>query len=104
LLRAAWEGARRALAEQRRSSGFAMPVRIGLHSADANRRDEDYSGVGVHLAARVAALAGGGEIVASATTLAEIGDAAGSLSVSEPRQATLRGLSEPVGVVSIGWE
>ncbi|HSL34576.1 MAG TPA: adenylate/guanylate cyclase domain-containing protein [Candidatus Limnocylindrales bacterium] len=94
----------RALAEQRRSSGFAMPVRIGLHSADANRRDEDYSGVGVHLAARVAALAGGGEIVASATTLTEAGDAAGSFSISEPRQATLRGLSAPVGVVSIGWE
>ena len=94
----------RALADRRRVSGFAPPVRIGLHSADANRRGDDYSGVGVHVAARVAALAGGGEIVASALTLAEAGDAAASIRASEPRQAAVRGLSAPVSVVSIGWE
>ncbi|TMD29057.1 MAG: adenylate/guanylate cyclase domain-containing protein, partial [Chloroflexi bacterium] len=59
----------RALADHRRTSGFALSVRIGVHSAEANRRGEDYSGVGVHLAARVAALAKGGEIIATADTL-----------------------------------
>ena len=36
-----------------------VPVRIGLHTADANRLGGDYSGNGVHVAARVAALATG---------------------------------------------
>ncbi len=88
-----------ALADHRRTTGFAPPVRIGLHSADANRRGADYSGMGVHLAARVAALAGGGEIVATAETLAE----AGTVATTAPREATLKGVSAPVGVASVEW-
>jgi class 3 adenylate cyclase len=106
---AAFDGARqgidcavsiqRALAEHRRSSGFALSVRIGLHAAEANRRGDDYSGMGVHLAARVAALAAGEEIVASADTLAE----AGEIAASEPREATVKGVTAPIKVVSISW-
>ena len=51
----------RALAAHRRQHGFATPVRIGLHTGEAARRGADYSGVGVHVAARVAAVAAGGE-------------------------------------------
>ncbi len=40
--------------------GVRMPVRIGLHAADATQRGEDFSGLGVHVAARIAALASGG--------------------------------------------
>ena len=61
-------------------------VRIGLHSAEANRRGADYSGVGVHLASRVAAVAGGGEIVATTDTLDEAGESA--------RSDRARGLAE----------
>ena len=71
----------RALVEHRASTGFALSVRIGLHTAEANRRGDDYSGKGVHVAARVAALAEGGEILATAETLAEAGD----VRASEPR-------------------
>ncbi len=59
----------RRLAEHRSSTGFAPMVRIGLHAAEANRHGSDYSGVGVHAAARVAALAQGGEILATMDTL-----------------------------------
>ena len=59
----------RALRDHRASTGFALSVRIGLHTAEANRRGDDYSGKGVHVAARVAALAEGGEILATAETL-----------------------------------
>jgi class 3 adenylate cyclase len=89
----------RALAEHRRSSGFALSVRIGLHAAEANRRGDDYSGMGVHLAARVAALAAAEEIVASADTLAE----AGEVAASEAREVTVKGIKAPVKVVSITW-
>jgi class 3 adenylate cyclase len=89
----------RALAEHRRSSGFALSVRIGLHTAEANQRGSDYSGMGVHLAARVAALAGGGEILATADTLAEAGD----VDTSEVREATVKGVTAPIGVASVTW-
>ena len=87
-----------ALAEHRRSSGFALSVRIGLHTADASRRGTDYSGVGVHTAARVADLAGAGEILATAETLAEAGVVA-----TRTRDATLRGVTAPVRVAVVEW-
>jgi len=74
-------------------------VRIGLHTAAANRRGSDYSGKGVHVAARVAALAEGGEILASAETLA----AAGKVATSEPRIATVKGVAAPVTFAAITW-
>jgi class 3 adenylate cyclase len=90
----------RTLGEHRRTGGFAPPVRIGLHAAQANRRGDDYSGMGVHVAARVAALAGGGEIVATAETLAEAGD----IAATEPREAALKGVTAPVRVASVPWD
>ncbi len=89
----------RALVDHRRTSGFALSVRIGLHTAEANRRGADYSGVGVHLAARVAALAGGGEILATAATLAEAGD----VEAEDRREATVKGVSAPVDIASVSW-
>ncbi len=89
----------RALAEHRQGSGFAISVRIGLHSAEANRRGSDYSGVGVHLASRVASVAGGGEIVATTDTLDEAGESARS----DRREVSLKGVSAAVGVESVTW-
>ena len=90
----------RALVDHRRDSGFALSVRIGLHSAEANRRGADYSGVGVHLASRVASVAGGGEIVATTDTLDEAGESARS----DRREVSLKGVSAPVGVESVAWK
>ena len=89
----------RALVEHRRVTGFAPAVRIGLHAAEANRRGDDYSGMAVHVAARVAALAGGGEIVITDGTRAEAGD----VPVSDERVASLKGVSDPVHVSSVTW-
>jgi len=89
----------RALADHRHDSGFALSVRIGLHTAEANRRGEDYSGIGVHVASRVVALASGGEILATADTLAEAGD----VNASELREATVKGVTAPVSVSSVSW-
>jgi class 3 adenylate cyclase len=86
------------LAEHERESGFVPDVRIGLHASDATQVGDNFQGKGVHAAARIAALAGGGEILASAET------AAGTrYSVSEPRTVELKGIAEPVAVVSIAW-
>ncbi|HET8586395.1 MAG TPA: adenylate/guanylate cyclase domain-containing protein [Candidatus Limnocylindria bacterium] len=91
----------RRLAEHREADGgFAPSVRIGIHWADATRSSLDYIGSGVNQAARIGAAAAADEILVSAATLAATGRTFAEL---ERRSAELKGISEPVEVVSIGW-
>ncbi|MGH2462792.1 MAG: hypothetical protein ACRDFZ_04090, partial [Candidatus Limnocylindria bacterium] len=61
---------RRTMRGHRRDHGFAPGIRIGLHAAEATRSGASYSGRGVHIAARIASLAGPDEILASEDVLA----------------------------------
>lgn len=88
------------LIEHRRTHGFAPQVRIGLHAADATRDGADYTGLGVHAAARIASLAGAGEILASAETVGGLG----SVRTLDRRAELLRGITRPVDVVAIDWD
>jgi class 3 adenylate cyclase len=90
----------RTLDRQRRQQGYAPAVRIGLHAAPATRTADGYAGRGVHQAARIAELAHGAEIVASADTLAH---AAVNVRGGDPRRVKLKGLNEPVEIVTIDW-
>jgi class 3 adenylate cyclase len=90
----------RTLDNHRREHGFAPRVRIGVHAAEATRRGGDFFGQGVHVAARVAAAASAGQILASATTVA---GTRGDYAASEPHPAELRGFAEPVDVVEVDW-
>jgi class 3 adenylate cyclase len=90
----------RALREHRESVGFAPPIRIGLHTAAARRHGTDYSGVGVHVAARVGALAEAGEILATVETLAEAGVAGGAGS----REVAVKGVSTPLTLAAVPWD
>jgi class 3 adenylate cyclase len=90
----------RSLAEHRRSHGFAPQVRIGLHEAEAATRAIDFAGRGVHEAARIGSLAAGGQILASVNT---VRNAATRFPMSEPRTVSLKGVSQPVDVVTIEW-
>jgi class 3 adenylate cyclase len=91
----------RALAAHRRDHGFAPQVRIGLHTSDAVQMGSTYKGKGIHEAARIGALADGGEIVVSAQTLeAAQSDVPGI----NPRTVTLKGISAPVTVYSLLWQ
>jgi class 3 adenylate cyclase len=87
----------RELTEHRRAHGFAPQVRIGVHTSDATQVGNNFTGKGVHEAARIAALAGGDEILASSVTMTP------RFSGSEPRMVSLKGISEPVEVVSVEW-
>jgi predicted ATPase/class 3 adenylate cyclase len=89
----------RRLAEHRRTHGFAPDVRIGLHATEASRSSGAYAGRGVHEAARIGAEAEAGEILASAATAA----VASRQPTSQPRPVSLKGISNPVEVVSIDW-
>jgi class 3 adenylate cyclase/predicted negative regulator of RcsB-dependent stress response len=89
----------RRLVEHRRAHGFAPHVRIGLHATAATRSGDAYSGLGVHAAARIAALAGPGEILSSAETVSELTGVA----TSDPQTVQLKGIADPVDVVAIDW-
>ena len=80
-------------------AGFAPQVRMGLHATAATRDETGYTGLGVHTASRIGSLAGAGEILASAETLAAVPDARSS----ERRSVSLKGIVVPVDVVSIDW-
>ncbi len=47
--------------------GLGLEVRAGLHTGEIERRGDDVSGLGVHIAARVATLAEAGEVLVSST-------------------------------------
>jgi class 3 adenylate cyclase len=82
----------------------APDVRIGVHTGGAFHTGggdaTDYGGQGVHTAARIGAAAGAAEILVSNETLDGIGTA---FRLSEPRTQELKGLEQPVEVVSVAW-
>ena len=89
----------RRLSEQRRLHGFALQIRIGMHTAVAHRRGLDYVGVGIHEAAHIGGAAEAGEILVSNATL-------GSAKTTHPsskRSLTLKNAAEPIEVASIDW-
>jgi class 3 adenylate cyclase len=49
------------------AAGFGLELRLGLHTGECEVRGADLAGLSVHIAARVAALAGAGEILVSGT-------------------------------------
>jgi class 3 adenylate cyclase len=89
----------RRLSEQRRLQGFALQIRIGMHTAIAHRRGLDYVGVGIHEAAHIGGAADAGEILVSAATM----DSAKTTHPSSKRSLTLKNAAEPIEVVSIDW-
>ncbi len=90
-------GIQRALDEH---EPLAPDVRIGMHTGGAfHKEDADYAGQGVHMAARIGALAGGGEILVSRDSL----DGGTRFSLSEPRLEALKGFDEPIELVAVDW-
>jgi class 3 adenylate cyclase len=47
--------------------GIGLQIRAGLHTGEVELRDGDVGGIGVHIAARIVAAAGPGEILTSRT-------------------------------------
>ena len=50
-----------------RSSAQMIEVRAGLHTGECEIRGDDISGIGVHIGARVSALAGPNDVLVSST-------------------------------------
>lgn len=72
------------------TAGMAVPVRAGLHTGECEVVGDDVAGMAVNIAARISALAGAGEVLASGTTY---GTVVGSgLSFGEQTLHALRGV------------
>jgi len=84
-LAAALEGQRRLQAHPW-PAGVPVRVRMGLHTGEPQRHEDGYIGLDVHLAARIAATAHGGQIV-----------------LSESAKVMLTSLGDDVVVRDLGW-
>jgi class 3 adenylate cyclase len=71
--------------------GLPIRIRAGLHSGEAIKHDDDFYGRTVVIAARISALALGGEILASDLVYA-LARGLGTFTFGDPRTATLKGL------------
>ena len=76
-----------------------VKVRMGLHTGTPHRTGEGYVGDDVHLGARVAAAAHGGQIVLSKTTRDLIED---GVSVRDLGEHRLKDFDEPVWIYQLG--
>jgi hypothetical protein len=79
--------------------GNRVSIRAGIHSGDAVREVDDFFGHAVTVAARVAALAQGGEILVTRVVRDLV--QGGSFAFDHVRSASLKGIAEPVEVASL---
>jgi adenylate cyclase len=82
--------------EELADAGDVPPVRIGIHTGPALAREGDWYGRTVNVAARLCAVAPGGEVMVSETTRQAAGDISG-VEWGERELHWLRNISEPVG-------
>jgi eukaryotic-like serine/threonine-protein kinase len=100
----------RDLAEQEVAGGERISVRMGLHAGEAIREEGDFFGRSVILAARIAAQAGGGEILVSEDLREMVdptdgdGGGNGGFGFDGGRELELKGLAGTHRVFRAGWE
>jgi class 3 adenylate cyclase len=94
--------AQRGLAAQDWPEAMSLRVRIGLHTGEAEERERDYFGPEVNRAARLMAIAHGGQIVCSQAT-ADLagGHMPAGVSLVDVGVQRLRDLSEPLRVFQV---
>ena len=89
-----------ALAIRRRLAGLGLGVRVGIHTTECERIGADVGGIGVHVAARICALASPGEILVTGTVADVL---LGSGTPLSPRAETeLRGVPGSWRICAVG--
>jgi class 3 adenylate cyclase/pimeloyl-ACP methyl ester carboxylesterase len=73
--------------------GIGLQIRAGLHTGEVELRDGDVGGIAVHLAARVMAVAGSGEILTSRTVRDLVAGA--NITVEDRGSHALKGINDP---------
>jgi class 3 adenylate cyclase len=80
----------------------AVRIRIGLHTGEVVKEAEDFFGTNVALAARIASVAQGGEILVSGL-LKDLLESSGDVEFGPPRDVELKGMSGARRVHEIVW-
>jgi class 3 adenylate cyclase/tetratricopeptide (TPR) repeat protein len=96
-------GMQQAIEHHNRSADEPLGVRIGMSAGEAVEEDEDYFGDPVVEAARLCAVAQGGQILAADVVRTLVGRHATQTFV-ELGELGLRGLPDPVPTVEVQWE
>jgi class 3 adenylate cyclase/DNA-binding CsgD family transcriptional regulator/pimeloyl-ACP methyl ester carboxylesterase len=92
----------RAFAEHNERAEERIRVRVGLNAGEPIAEEEDLYGTAVNLTARIAAKAGGGEILV-ANVVRELAAGKGFL-FSDQGDVVLRGFEDPVRLYEILWD
>jgi class 3 adenylate cyclase len=80
-----------------------LKVRIGLHTGEAIRQEDDFYGRNVVVAARIGAAARGGEVLVS-SVLKELTEGHREFTFMEPLELELKGLRGSHRVFPVDWE
>ena len=78
---------------------LGLEVRCGVHTGEIEMKGEDIGGIAVHIAARIAALAEGGQVLVSRTVRDLV--AGSNLRLEDRGTYTLKGLSEGMPLFSV---
>ena len=78
---------------------LGIEVRAGLHAGEIEIASDDVTGIAVHIAARIAAIAQGQQVLVSRTVRDLV--AGSNLRFADEGARTLKGLSEEVHVFSV---
>jgi class 3 adenylate cyclase len=92
----------RAFAQHNGSADEPIRVRVGLNAGEPIAEEEDLFGTAVNMAARIAAKAEGGEILA-ANVVRELAAGKGFL-FSDRGDVALRGFEDPVRLYEVQWQ
>jgi class 3 adenylate cyclase len=96
-LMATFDGPARAVQCMRSIGGLLEPlglrIRAGVHTGEVELIGDDIGGIAVHVAARIAALAGAGEVLTSSTVRDLV--AGSGLAFEDRGEHTLKGVPEP---------
>jgi predicted ATPase len=84
-----------AVAGQREMQSVDLCVRMGVHTGEVDRADDDYRGRPVNRAARIMAVAHGGQVLLSDVTAALVRSRLGDLELVDLGTHRLRDLSDP---------
>jgi len=85
----------------RRADDFPVAIRMGLHVGEVLPRGDDLIGATVNVAARIAALAGPGELLASEVAVDACGERRPAARLDPVGPAPVKGVSEPVWLVRV---
>lgn len=102
-LLAHFDGPQRAIrcanAIERSAAEFGLEARAGVHTGEVERSGAAIRGIAVHLAARVASLAGAGEVLVSSTVRDLV--AGSDLTFTDRGMHTLKGIPEPRQILAV---